>query len=34
MGRLATAVKKTFLLCSVSAAGTPQYVSIEWTGIV
>ena len=33
LGRLATAVKKTFLLCDLDDAGRPTYVSIEWTGI-
>lgn len=32
-GRLATTVKKTFILCSHSPSGQPEYVSIEWTGM-
>jgi len=34
LGRLATAVKKTFLVCSRDAQGQATYLSIEWTNMV
>jgi len=34
LGRLATAVKKTFLVCSRDAQGQAAYLSIEWTNMV